>query len=103
MIRNLKSFSSRNFKKAIYLVLISVARAKLKEKALEKLAEIGSRSSLRYSVQIPSLASQKAGTTKRNTVNDVQRAHVERVNSFFMDVSEAAEHLRKYEEKLMYH
>jgi len=28
---------------------------------------------------------------------------VERVDKLFMDVGEAAEHLRKYEEKLMHH
>ena len=28
---------------------------------------------------------------------------VERIDKLFMDVGEAAEHLRKYEEKLMYH
>lgn len=32
------------------------------------------------------------------TVNDVKR-----VNHLFMDISKVAEHLRKYEEKLMYH
>lgn len=73
---------------------------KIKENALEKLTEIGAKSSLRYSVQLLSLAAQNAGSTKHNfvTVKDV-----ERVNGLFMDVGEAAEHLRKYEKKLMYH
>jgi DNA helicase TIP49 (TBP-interacting protein) len=75
-------------------------KVKLKENALEKLTEIGAKSSLRYSVQLLSLAAQNAGTTKRKavTVKDV-----ERVNGLFMDIGEAAEHLRKYEDKLMYH
>ena len=64
------------------------------------LTEIGAKSSLRYSVQLLSLAAQNAGTTKRKTVTVKD---VERVNSLFMDVNEAAEHLRKYENKLMYH
>jgi len=75
-------------------------KVKLNENALEKLTEIGAKSSLRYSVQLLSLSAQNAGSAKRNsvTVKDV-----ERVNGLFMDVSEAAEHLRKYEKKLMYH
>jgi DNA helicase TIP49 (TBP-interacting protein) len=35
---------------------------------------------------------------KNVTVEDVDR-----VDALFMDVTEASEHLRKYEEKLMYH
>jgi TBP-interacting protein len=75
-------------------------KIKVEEDALEKLTEIGAKSSLRYSVQLLSLAAQNARATKREsvTVKDV-----ERVSSLFMDISEAAEHLRKYEEKLMYH
>jgi DNA helicase TIP49 (TBP-interacting protein) len=69
-------------------------KVKLNKNALEKLTEIGTKSSLRYSVQLLSLAAQNAERTKRKsvTVKDV-----ERVNSLFMDIGEAAEHLRKYE------
>ena len=70
------------------------------DNALEKLTEIGSSSSLRYAVQLLSLSAQNSKVMKRErvTIEDV-----ERVDSLFMDVGEAAEHLRKYEEKLMYH
>jgi len=68
--------------------------------ALEKLTDVGARSSLRYAVQLLSLAAQNARAMKRETVA-VQ--DVERVGSLFMDIGEAAEHLRKYEEKLIYH
>ncbi|MFQ6064848.1 MAG: RuvB-like domain-containing protein [Candidatus Bathyarchaeia archaeon] len=73
---------------------------KVEKDALEKLTEIGAKSSLRYSVQLLSLAAQNARATKREIVN---LEDVERVNDLFMDIGEAAEHLRKYEEKLMYH
>jgi TBP-interacting protein len=75
-------------------------KVKVEANALEKLTEIGAKSSLRYAVQLLSLAAQNARTIKREsiTVEDV-----ERVRDLFMDISEAAEHLRKYEEKLMYH
>jgi len=68
--------------------------------ALERLTDIGAKSSLRYAVQLLSLAAQNARVMKRETVT-VQ--DVERVDSLFMDIGEAAEHLRKYEEKLIYH
>ncbi len=75
-------------------------KAKIEPKALQKLTEIGAKSSLRYCVQLLSLAAQNARTAKHEkvTVNDV-----ERVDKLFMDIGEAAEHLRKYEEKLMHH
>ena len=68
--------------------------------ALDKLTEIGAKSSLRYAVQLLSLAAQNAKVRKSEVVT---LKDVERVDSLFMDVSEATKHLRKYEEKLMYH
>lgn len=73
---------------------------KIEEDAVEKLTEIGAKSSLRYSVQLLSLAAQNARALNRKKVNVED---VERVDKLFMDIGEAAEHLRKYEEKLMYH
>lgn len=68
--------------------------------ALERLTEMGTKSSLRYAVQLLSLAAQNARVMKHDSV---AVEDVERVGSLFMDSSEATEHLRKYEEKLMYH
>jgi len=75
-------------------------KVNMEKEAIERLTQIGSKSSLRYSVQLLSLASQNAKTMKREkvTVEDV-----ERVDKLFMDIGEAAEHLRKYEEKFMTH
>lgn len=56
--------------------------------------------SLRYSVQLLSLAAQNAKSAKRK---DVSLKDVERVSKLFMDVSEATEHPRKYEDKMMTH
>jgi DNA helicase TIP49 (TBP-interacting protein) len=75
-------------------------KIELDSKALEKLAEVGAKSSLRYAVQLLSLAAQnaKALNKKKVAIEDVQR-----VDELFKDISEAAEYLRKYEEKLMIH
>ena len=72
----------------------------IEKDALERLTEMGTRSSLRYAVQLLSLAAQNARVMKRDSV---AVDDVERVGSLFMDATEATEHLRKYEEKLMYH
>jgi TBP-interacting protein len=69
----------------------------MEEEALEKLTQIGSKSSLRYSVQLPTLAAQNTKTMKNEKVME----DVERVDKLFMDIGEAEEHPRKYEEKLM--
>jgi len=75
-------------------------KVKLEKEALETLTQVGAKSSLRYAVQLLSLAAQNARALKHEkvTVEDVQR-----VDSLFMDIGEAAEHLKKYEEKFMKH
>jgi TBP-interacting protein len=72
----------------------------IEEEALRKLTEVGAKTSLRYSVQLLSLAAQNAKRTNREeiTIEDVDR-----VSSLFMDISEATQHLKKYEEKMMAH
>ena len=78
----------------------SEEKVEIENDALERLTEVGSKSSLRYAVQLLSLAAQNSKAMKRErvTVEDV-----ERVDKLFMDIGEAAEHLKKYEEKLMLH
>jgi len=75
-------------------------KVKLQKEALERLTQVGAKSSLRYAVQLLSLSAQNARALghQKVTVEDVQR-----VDSLFMDIGEAAEHLKKYEEKLMKH
>jgi DNA helicase TIP49 (TBP-interacting protein) len=70
------------------------------EGAIQKLTEVGSKNSLRYAVGLLSLAAQsaKAGGKGKVTMKDV-----ERVDDLFMDIGEAAEYLKKCEEKLMRH
>jgi TBP-interacting protein len=75
-------------------------KVNIKKDALEKLTEVGVKTSLRYAVQLLSLAAQNAKGAKRKevTVEDV-----ERVSKLFMDIKEATHHLKKYEEKMMMH
>jgi len=75
-------------------------KIKVENDALEKLTEIGSTSSLRYAVQLLSLAAQNAKCAKRDVVT---LKDVERVQSLFMDVNQAVEHLKKYEMRMLYY
>ena len=72
----------------------------IKKNALQRITAVGAQTSLRYSVQLLSLAAQNAKSAKRKkvTIKDV-----ERVNKLFMDVSKATQHLKKYEDKMMFH
>jgi TBP-interacting protein len=72
----------------------------IEDDALEKITEVGVKTSLRFSVQLLSLAAQNATSAKRK---DVTIKDVERVSKLFMDVSEATRHLKKYEDKMMSH
>ena len=73
---------------------------KVSEEAFERLTDIGVKTSLRYSSQLLSLASQNAKSQKRE---EVVLEDVERVEKLFMDITQAAQHLKKYEERLLTH
>ncbi|MEM1586620.1 MAG: RuvB-like domain-containing protein [Candidatus Bathyarchaeia archaeon] len=75
-------------------------KIRVDEEALKKLTEIGSASSLRYAVQLLSLAAQNSKIMKKDivTIEDI-----ERVQTLFMDVNQAVDHLKKYEMKMLYY
>lgn len=75
-------------------------KVNIRKDALGTLTEVGAKTSLRYSVQLLSLAAQNAKSAKHKnvTVEDV-----ERVSKLFMDSGEATQHLKKYEKKMMLH
>ncbi len=72
----------------------------LEEEALDELTRIGEETSLRFTVQLLSLSAQNAKVSDKEKVT---KDDVLRVNKLFMDIKEAAEYLKKYEEKLMVH
>jgi len=75
-------------------------KVKLSDEALELLTSIGANSSLRYAVQLLSLAATNA---KRRDREQVEKEDVKYVDKLFMDVGEAAEYLHRYEEKMLKH
>lgn len=86
--------------KEILKIRVNEEKVKLTLEALNRIAEIGGKTSLRYSVQLLSLASQNSRSMGKESV-DLE--DVERVNDLFLDISQAVEHLKKYEEKLLKH
>ncbi len=72
----------------------------VEEEALKKLTKIGANRSLRYAVQLLSIAAEHAKSSGRNKITSED---VDRVDYLFMDVSEAVQHLKKYEELMMKH
>lgn len=75
-------------------------KVEIEEDALEKLTEIGVKGSMRYGVQLLSLAAQNAREAKHDKV---LLSDVKRVDKLFMNIGEAASYLSEYEEKLMKH
>ena len=84
----------------ILRIICGEEKIKMEDDAIRKLTEVGSKSSLRYAVGLLSLAAQSAKTASRDrvTVEDVDR-----VDKLFMDIGEATEYLKRYEEKMMTH
>ncbi|HDI06865.1 MAG TPA: AAA family ATPase [Candidatus Bathyarchaeota archaeon] len=86
--------------KEILRIRAEEEKINIDEEALDRLTAIGAKSSLRYAVQLLSLAAQNA---KAKGCDKITSEDVERVDKLFMDVGEAAEYLKKYEEKMLIH
>lgn len=66
--------------------------------ALEYLAEIGEKSSLRYSIQLLAPAAEIAELENSKTV---RREHVEQAKELFADVSRSVQYLQEFEERML--
>ncbi len=86
--------------RAILKIRSEEEKVTLTQEALEALASIGQRTSLRYAVQLLSIAAQNARIGGKDKVTEED---VKRVDELFMDVSEAVQHLKKYEDRLLKH
>jgi TBP-interacting protein len=70
----------------------------LSEEAMEKLTDIGEKTSLRYAVQLLAPAYEFA---KMRNSGKVELEDVERAASIFADVSQSSAYLKKWEEKML--
>ncbi len=91
---------SREEIKTIIEIRAAESGIMLSREALEKLTEIGEKTSLRYAVQLLAPANEYAKLRKSGKVeiNDVNRAA-----EIFADVTQSSEYLKKWEEKLLAH
>lgn len=76
----------------------SEERVKVSEEAMEKLTEIGVRSTLRYAVQLLTPSAQIAKVRGRDSV---EPEDIEEAVKLFSDVKRSVEELKKYEELMM--
>nr|WP_269140583.1 hypothetical protein [Archaeoglobus neptunius] len=70
----------------------------LSSDALDRLTEIGEKTSLRYAVQLLAPAYEYA---KMRNSGKVEIEDVERAASIFADVSQSSAYLKKWEEKML--
>ena len=73
-------------------------KIKIEDEGLEYLTEIGEKTSLRYSVQLLSPASEVAKLSKKEKVG---KEEIKRVKGLFADVKRSARYVRKHEREFL--
>lgn len=91
---------SREEIKTIIEIRAAESGIMLSREALEKLTEIGEKTSLRYAVQLLAPANEYAKLRKSGKV---EISDVNRAAEIFADVTQSSEYLKKWEEKLLAH
>lgn len=97
LIINTRPYGKEEIKKIIEIRL-EHEKVKMNEEALEFLTEIGSKTSLRYAVQLIAPAYEVA---KEENCDEIKKKHVEKVNKLFADVKRSVEYLREYEKQFL--
>jgi TBP-interacting protein len=89
---------SREEIKTIIEIRAAESGMMIEDRALEKLTEIGEKTSLRYAVQLLAPAYEFA---KLRNSGKVELEDVERAANLFADVSQSSAYLKKWEEKML--
>ena len=97
LIINTKPYSAKEIKK-ILEIRAEAEKVKIDKEALDYLTEIGTRTSLRYAIQLIAPAYEVA---KEENSEVIKKKHVERVEKLFADVKRSVEYLRKFEERFL--
>jgi TBP-interacting protein len=97
LIINTKPYSKEEIKKIIEIRAKS-EKIKISEEALEYLTEIGTRSSLRYAIQLIAPAFEVA---KEKKGEKIEKEHVVYVEKLFVDVKKSVEYLKEYEKQFL--
>jgi len=97
LIINTKSYSADEIKKIIEIRAKS-EKIKIEEKALEYLTEIGSKTSLRYAIQ---LIAPGFEVSKEKKSEKIEKEHIITVEKLFVDVKKSVDYLKEYEKQFL--
>lgn len=97
LIINTKPYGAREIKK-ILEIRARAEKIELDDQALEYLTEIGTKTSLRYAIQLIAPAFEIA---KTDNSKKIKKEHVERVKNLFADVNKSVDYLKEYEKQFL--
>jgi len=97
LIINTKSYSADEIKKIIEIRAKS-EKIKIDEKALEYLTDIGSKTSLRYAIQLIAPAFE---ISKEKKLEKIEKDHISTVEKLFVDVKKSVDYLKEYEKQFL--
>jgi len=97
LIINTKSYDKDEIKKIVETRAKS-EKIKLTEEALEYLTDVGSKTSLRYVIQLLAPAFEVA---KEKKLEKIEKEHVVYVERLFIDVKKSVEYLREFEKQFL--
>jgi len=97
LIINTKPYTRDEIRKIIE-IRAKHEKIKISEEALEYLTEVGTRTSLRYAIQLLAPAHE---VSKEMKSEKIEKEHVERVEKLFSDVKRSVEFLKEYEKQFL--
>ena len=97
LIINTRPYEKEEIRKIIEIRAKS-EKIKISEDALEYLTEIGSKTSLRYAIQLLAPAYEVA---KEKKAERIEKEHVAYVEKLFSDVKRSAQYLKEFEEQFL--
>lgn len=97
LIINTKPYSAEEIRK-ILEIRAEAEKVKIVEEALDYLTEVGTRTSLRYAIQLIAPAYEVA---KEENSESIKKKHIKRVERLFADVKRSVEYLKKFEEQFL--
>jgi TBP-interacting protein len=97
LIINTKPYEARDIKKIIE-IRAEAEKIDLDKEALDYLTEIGSKSSLRYAIQLIAPAYEVA---KSMNSKSIKKEHVQVVEKLFVDVKKSVSYLREFEKQFL--
>jgi TBP-interacting protein len=97
LIINTKPYGKEDIRKIVEIRARS-EKIKITEDALEYLTEIGSKTSLRYAIQLLAPAFEVA---KEKKSEKIEKEHITYVEKLFADVKKSVEYLKEYEKQFL--